>query len=285
MPIPDPIPGSRWSMRILRNAAGPIFLMMLFGGGALVAGEFLDEEYRWLSPVGGWLLGVGVALTLVVPFTAMYFVAHEALAGYPHRQAIERPTMPVKVDAEAREIEDGLASLGFEHEGWVRLDDFDETHSGLWRHPTHGAVAVLLYLPVGAACKLRFGTSFPDGWRLTSSTRLADISTPTPPDMYLQVWPGATAEGLWHWHLEAESLFPARSSPRAPANPPPVLEECLEVTRRIARFHTRRWLWFLRQNPVREVWRVVKWKGVSVREQIDRGWVPDPATTFPDPTS
>ena len=175
---------------------------------------------------------------------------------------------------------DGLAALGFQHVGWFRLDDFDETHVSAWRHPTRFAIAFVLFLPITSSVRLRIVRRFADGWILTSSTRLPDLSYAMPPHTYLQARRCSAAE-LWAWHLEAEQLFPARSAARFAA--PPAREVYVEWSRRVARHHQSVWLWFLRYEPFGECWRILRRRGVSVRSQIDRGWATDPTVTFPDP--
>ena len=273
-------------MRVLRNAPGPIFLLLFFGGIALAAGSFIDDDdWRpWVSQAGVGMLGTGAVLVLLIPFLALYFVIHEAAAGSPHLREIDRPSMPEKAEAQLERLErgrEGLEAFGFEHAGWFRLDDFDETHVSGWRHRERGTVAFVQYLPINSACKLRIVTWFPDGWILVSSTRLTDLSyTPKPP-AYCQVRSGATTTDLWAWHLEAEELFRSRSSATRPMTETPQ-QVYVRMLRRVANVYMEPWLWFLWFNPFGELWRMKQWNGVSVREQIDRGRVIDPALTFPD---
>jgi hypothetical protein len=91
-----------------------------------------------------------------------------------------------------------------------------------------------------------------------------------------------TAEVLWAWHLDAEALFPARSRNAAEVAATPI-DLYTEMSRRVARRHRRHWFWILRYDPFGEAWRIFRMRGVSVREQIDRGLAIDPATTFPEP--
>ena len=104
-----------------------------------------------------------------------------------------------------------------------------------------------------------------------------------PPEYtYLQMRRPCTAEVLWAWHLDAETLFPARSRYAGEVAPTPI-DLYTEMSRRVARRHRRHWFWILRYDPFGEAWRMFRMRGASVREQIDRGLAIDPAMTFPEP--
>jgi hypothetical protein len=140
----------------------------------------------------------------------------------------------------------------------------------------------VLYLPVAGVVRLRIVRRFPDGWVLVTSSRQTDLSYWPSPNTYLQVRRGGTVADLWAWHLAAEELFPSRSVNSKAVVPSPI-EVYVELARRNARDYQRVWLWFLRYDPVGELWRILRRRDVSVQRQIERGWATDPTMTFPDP--
>jgi len=175
--------------------------------------------------------------------------------------------MKPEVAADWETLQRSLSGLGFRQTGWFSLDDFDETHISAWGREG-GAAAFVIYAPMAGTFRLRIVSKFAGGAVLASSTRLTDLAYPPPPGVYYQVRNASTPEELWAWHREAEKLFPASD----PLAPDPAAGLYVEVSARWGRHRRNDPTWLFAVEPFEECWRMYRLNGLSVHEQIERGW-------------
>jgi hypothetical protein len=262
-----------WLMRLLRVTPVPLLLLCLAGGALMGASAGSDpeagERKQLLWDAGTSMLAVGGIGFIAVLWGGVYLQVVEASRGMPGLTAVEEPAMPPEAGAAWEPMRQSLSSLGFRHDGWFSLDDFDETHVSAWRHGGSPAVAFVLYYPMGGLFRLRVVHRFNDGAILVSSTRLNDLSYPPPPGVYVQVRYKAAAEELLAWHLGGEEVFP----PADDARPEPK-DLYVEMWGRWARHRRSDPTWLLAVEPVEECWRMYRLNGMPVRSQIERGWAP-----------
>lgn len=246
---------------------------VLPGDDPLAESTLPDPAAAWrkqlLWDAGTSILALGFVLFIAVLWGGVYLVVVEASRGMPGMRAAEEPAMAPEPSAAMEAIGRSLSGLGFRHEGWFSLDDFDETHVSAWRHGDRAAVAFVLNYPLSGWFRLRIVRRFDDGSVLVSSTRLNDVACAPPPGVYVQVRYKATVEELWGWHLEGEKLFPA-----AGGNWPEPKDLFIEVGGRWGRHKRSDPTWLLAVEPVEECWRMYRLNGMPVREQIERGWAP-----------
>jgi hypothetical protein len=261
-------------MALFRLSAVPLFLLFLAGGALMLAawaGPVAGDRKLLLWNAGETMLVLGGIGFSVVLWGGMYLSVVEGSRGMPGLRVVEEPTMWPEPAAAYEAMRRSLSDLGFRHEGWFSLDDFDGTHVSAWTRAGRAAF-VLCYPPAGLV-RLRIVRKFSDGAILVSSTRLNDLCYPPPPGVYVQVRYGAAAEELWAWHLEGEEVFPQAAGP---ADDPPGEPKDLyvEVTGRWGRHWRSDPTWLLAVEPVEECWRMYRLSGMPVREQIERGWAP-----------
>ena len=197
----------------------------------------------------------------------------EASRGMPGLQVVGEPTLKAEAAGEWRSLQAALTGLGFRFDGWLSLDDFDQTHVSAWRHPGHPAAAFVFYSPSGGTFRLRFVRRFPSGGVLISSTRLVDLAYPPPQGIYVQVRKKASAEELWSWHLEAEALFAGAAEP-APveADSDSAKDLFVGIAARWATHRPCDRTWLLAVEPVGECWRMYHLSGMPLRRQFELGW-------------
>lgn len=233
---------------------------------------------QMLRTAGGWLLGVCLPMLVILPWISLAFQVRLAADRALRVQAVEQPESPVKSKDGRDELAEAIAAfvaLGFHCDGWYSLGDFEGTVLGTWQHPEHRSRGFILYYPAGGMVRLRFARRFNSGAMLVSSTRLVDHAYELPPGVFLQRMRGCVAE-LWEWHRTAEAMFPTR--PGEPVLPPlSPLDLHLAFRRRIAKFHRTYTLWCLRYELLCELTRSSRLSGVSLYQQLERGWIPDPA--------
>jgi hypothetical protein len=260
-----------WLMGLLRLSIGPILLTCLAGGVLMFVSTLPNgpERKKFLWDAGSTTLVVGVALFVVLLWGGVYLQVVEASRGLPGLRSIGEPAMKDEWAAKLRALQVALSGLGFRHDEWFSLDDFDETHVSAWRHEGRSAAAFVLYLPMAGTFLLRYVSRFPDGAVLVSSTRLTDLSCPPPPRTYVQVIKPATVEELWAWHLEGERLFPV-SEPTTPDVSPKELY--VEVSTRWGRDRRSDPTWLLAVEPFEECWRMYRLSGMPIHKQIEQGW-------------
>ncbi len=262
-------------------------LQTLPSGDPRADDRLLDPAARALKlrfwAAGWWLLGAGAVTFLALLWATLYLEVREASRGLPGLRVVAAPVIPADRIARLELIErgpHGLFGLGFCHAEWFTLNNFEQTHVSAWRHATLPEVAFVLYSPLHRNFRLRFVRHTADTRILVSSTRLGDQAYPPPPGTFIQVrWRGTPAD-LWAWHLAAEELFPV-ASPEVAAEAESPINVYAEVSGRFARHHRRGWFWLLSYEPCSELWRQFRLCGVSLRQQIERGWAPDPALTQP----
>src|SRR5262249_34820634 len=155
-------------------------------GFATTGGAGTGEWNQLLWGAGTSMLELGGVLFSTLLWGAVYLNVVEASRGMPGLRSVEEPTMAPEPAAKLRALNRALSGLGFRHDGWFSLDDFDETHVSAWRHDEHPAVGFVLYFPLSGAFRLRFVRRFPSGCVLSSSTRLTDLAYPPPPGVYVQ---------------------------------------------------------------------------------------------------
>jgi hypothetical protein len=261
-----------WLMWLLRVSPVPLLLLCLAGGALMAASAGADQEQgerkQLLWDAGTSLLAMGGVGFIAVLWGGVYLMVVEASRGMPGLRAVEEPTMAPEPTATMEALRRSLTGLGFRHDCWFSLDDFDETHVSAWRHSDRRAVAFVLYYPVSGWFRLRVVRRFDDGSVLVSSTRLNDVACAPPPGVYVQARSRATAEELWAWHLEGEKLFPAGDSQPEPK------ELFVEVGARWGRHWRSDPTWLLAVEPVEECWRMYRLNAMPAREQIERGWAP-----------
>jgi hypothetical protein len=258
-------------MRLLRLSPGPLLLACLASGAAMLVsaclpGAGLTKQILWDAGSSGLVL-LGV-LWAVVLWGGVYLMVIESSRGMPGLHTVGEPAVRPESADRYRALRQSLSALGFSHEGWFSLDDFAQTHVGAWTHASGQARAFVLYCPVGGRLLLRFVSPFAGGKILVSSTRLTDLAYPPPPGIYFQARKATTAEELWAWHVEAEQLFPACD----PVASKPAAELFVEVAARRGRHRRSDPTWLLAVEPFEECWRMWRLCGVSLREQVARGW-------------
>ncbi|HJZ56536.1 MAG TPA: hypothetical protein VKE74_16340 [Gemmataceae bacterium] len=262
-------------MRLLRSSPGPLLLLCAAGGVlmgfATTGGAGTGEWNQLLWGAGTSMLALGGVLFITLLWGAVYLNVVEASRGMPGLRSVEEPTMAPEPAAKLRALNRALSGLGFRHDGWFSLDDFDETHVSAWKHDSHPAAAFVLYFPMGGIFRLRFVRRFPNGGILVSSTRLTDLAIAPPQGLYVQARNKTSVEEFWAWHLEGESLFPI--GPPEGDNPPAGPRELfVEVAARWARHRQRDRTWLLAVEPVEECWRIYWLRGMPLRRQFERGW-------------
>jgi hypothetical protein len=262
-------------MRLLRASPLPIVLLAVAGGGGMVVaatGDKHAEEWRGLlRDAGTSALVLSGVLFVTVLWGGVYLQVVEASRGMPGLRSVEKPTMAPEPAAKLEAWAWALSELGFRHDGWFSLDDFDETHVGAWVHDNHPAVAFVLYVPAAGAFRLRFVRRFPDGGILVSSTRLTDLAYAPPQGLYLQADDTLSVAELWVWHVEGETLFP-NPEPASDTRPGAARDLYVEVSARWAGHRRRDRTWLLAVEPFEEAWRMFCLRGMPLRRQFERGW-------------
>lgn len=262
-------------MRLLRWSPGPILLLGLAGGAlmtlAISGDRYAAGQNQFLRDAGAAMLATAGLLFAGVLWGGVYLNVVEASRGMPGLRPVAEPDMAPERAAKLEAFKRALSGLGFRHDGWFSLDDFDGTHVCAWTHGELPAVAFVLYLPVGGIFRLRLIRKFPNGGILVTTNRLTDLSYAPPQGIYLQARRTASVEELWAWHREAESLFPA-GDPAAGLPPGTPRELFVEVSARWARHRRRDRTWLLAVEPVEECWRMFWLGGMPLREQFERGW-------------
>jgi hypothetical protein len=305
-------PRVRWSMRLLLTVYQLLGICSMLGGLVLIASCFTPdagvpsgvahapEPGLWWAGIG--LLGVCGALFVAFPWAAVYVQVMEASRGLPVPQPINNPTLRPGTGVPAAELAElqfgpnGLSGLGFQPAGWFYLDNFAGMRIGAWRHPSHPAVAFVMF-QLGGNARLRIIRHFEDGTMLMTSTRLVDVAVIPPASTYVQMRKTRSAAQLWSWHLDAEALFPQQAGATRPGDEhitsspgdfadggasvvaeggPDLMAGYREVTSRWGWFHRGRRLWLLQLNPFRECWRMYWLCGISLKQQIDDGWAVAP---------
>jgi hypothetical protein len=254
-------------MRLLRLSPGVILLAGVAGVllivMSLTTNQEGSKEILWDSGEASLLLAV--TLFAVVLWGGVYLMVVEASRGMPGLRVVDEPTLAPEPAAKYGELKRALSWLGFRHEGWFSLDDFDETHVSAWQLGERSAF--VQYYPVSGWFRLRIIRKFASGGILVTSTRLTDLAYQPPQGIYLQARKNASVEELLAWHLEEEKLFPAgqpcESQPR---------DLYVEVFSRWARHRRRDKTWLLGVEPVEECWRIYWLSGMPLRKQFELGW-------------
>lgn len=253
-------------MRLLRLSPCPILFLGAVGIALTVFAGIGDQDFL-LVDAGMAMLALAGVLIVAVLWGGVYLQVVEASRGMPGLRSVEEPTPLPEPAAELETFKRALSGLGFRHDGWFSLDDFDETHVSAWTHDAHAAVAFIQYFPAGGFLRLRIVRKFPNGGILVSSTRLTDLAYAPPQGLYLQARKRTSVEELWAWHLEAEALFPiGEATPNGPR------ELYVEVAARWAGHRRRDRTWLLAVEPIEECWRIYWLCGMPLRGQFERGW-------------
>jgi hypothetical protein len=262
-------------MRLMRSSPGPLLLLGLAGGALMVfaatGGAGAGERKQFLWDAGTAMLALGGALFIALLWGGVYLNVVEASRGMPGLRSVEEPTLAPEPAAKLGALQRALSGLGFRHDGWFALDDFDETQVSAWKHDEHPAAAFVLYVPAGGTFRLRFVRRFPNGGILVSSTQLTDLAYAPPQGLYVQAQRKASVEELWAWHLEGETLFP-KGHPAGDTQSGGTRELYVEVGARWAGHRRRDRTWLLAVEPVEECWRIFWLRGMPLRRQFDRGW-------------
>jgi len=238
----------------------------------LVVGHGLAGAEGWketLGEAGATVLLLDGVLVAVVLWGGVYLLVVEASRGMPGLRSVKEPAMTPERAGAWEAFRRSLSGLGFRHEEWFSLDDFDETHISAWEDGARGAF--VLYYPMSGAFRLRIVRRFPSGGILVSSTRLNDLAYPPPQGLYVQARKAPTVEALWAWHLEGEALFPdheAAGDPRVGGG----RGLYIEVFARWAEHRRRDRTWLLAVEPFEECWRMYWLCGMPLQRQFDRGW-------------
>src|SRR5262245_44135640 len=207
-------PRRSWLMRLLR--CSPAVLLLAFVAGVALVAVSLGLPDRaaagggkdLLWDVGSTVLVLDGVLLVVVLWGGVYLLVVEASRGMPGLRPVEEPAMAPERATTWKALRRSLSDLGFRHDEWFALDDFDETHVSAWQHDEYAAAVFVLYFPVSGAFRLRIVRRFPSGGILVSSTRVNDLAYAPPQGLYVQARKAATVGQLWDWHLAGEALFP-----------------------------------------------------------------------------
>jgi hypothetical protein len=264
-------------MRLLRLS--PDVVLLAFAAGVVLVVISLGlpdsaEAAGWkpiLWEVGSTVLVLDGVLFIVILWGGVYLMVVEASRGMPGLRSVEEPTMKPEGAATWKALQRSLSDLGFRHDEWFSLDDFDETHISAWQHDEYPAALFVLYYPVSGWFRLRIVRQFPSGGILVSSTRVNDLAIAPPQGLYVQVRKATAVEQLWGWHLEGETLFPDHAAPGA-TRPGGPRELYIEVAARWAGHRRRDRTWLLAVEPVEECWRMYHLCGMPLQRQFDLGW-------------
>jgi hypothetical protein len=294
---------------LLGILAGMVLLIAGTLDGPAFADLFSGKIVKALLWAGPGLIGGCMALFLVVAWGAVFVQVMEGSRGQPVPEPIEDPCHRPAVGVPTRELfalqagRDGLAGLGVEPAGWFLWDNFAQLRVAAWQHTTRPEVAYVLF-QLGGSPRLRIVRRFASGVTLMTTNRLTDVAVAPPASTYVQMLKTDSAAELWSWHLEAEMLFAEEDSlsragderiMRSPGDvatsrgwAPPLRTAAsaeresdpmgvfMEMVVRCAWATRARRLWLLRLNPFREFWRMSCLGGLSVKHQIEEGWVVAP---------
>jgi len=107
------------------------------------------------------MLVLGGFLFLALLWGGVYLQVVEASRGMPGLRAAVEPAMKPEQAAELQALQRSLSGLGFRHDGWFSLDDFDETHVSAWKHGDRARVRPVLSGERWASGSASSGSSTP----------------------------------------------------------------------------------------------------------------------------
>src|SRR4051794_21797619 len=136
------LPRRSWLMRLLRLSPAVFLLAFVAGVVLLGVSRGLAEAEGWeetIREAGATVLLLDGVLLAVVLWGGVYLQVVEASRGMPGLRSVKEPTMTPERAATWEALRRSLSGLGFRHEEWFSLDDFDETHISAWENGRRGA--------------------------------------------------------------------------------------------------------------------------------------------------
>ena len=184
--------------------------------------------------------------------------------------------------AKFRELHGEPAAALFDHAGrcadeaWLEqqgfrragvLENFMSRVAG-WSHEREARFVAVYF--VGGQCVIDLVTEFGDGIILTTASTRDGMIIPRPRGQYMQAFPKLGVRQLFEKHRAAEASV--REAERPGTAAAPRFEEAFQsaVEKEARRVLSRPWIWML--IPWWYFVRRHRWVGVTVPEQLSRGW-------------
>jgi hypothetical protein len=165
----------------------------------------------------------------------------------PERRLVD-PARPETDEFRAAAEETGTWAVAH---GFAPEDRFDFLVGGpvalqcaSWRHEASGTVLCLYVAPT--AVMTDFVTMYRDACTVSTSSSRDSLLLPTPPDVFVQAFPGQSLEALLGRHREATGAVEATRRLPRPELPGPTRQLIAETMRRHVAYVTALTLWPLR---------------------------------------